>query len=74
MYLETLSIKKFRSINDITLEFNKGVNIIIGENNAGKSAIIDALRICLSIGKQWRDIGIRMMKTFISTQRRFQMY
>jgi putative ATP-dependent endonuclease of OLD family len=64
MYLETLSIKKFRSINDITLEFNKGVNIIIGENNAGKSAIIDALRICLSIGRQWRDIGIRNDEDF----------
>ena len=64
MYLETLCIKKFRSINNITLEFNKGVNIIIGENNAGKSAIIDALRICLSIGKQWRDIGIRNDEDF----------
>lgn len=64
MYLETLCIKKFRSINNITLIFNKGVNIIIGENNAGKSAIIDALRICLSIGKQWRDIGIRNDEDF----------
>lgn len=64
MFLEKLSIKKFRSINNITLEFNKGVNIIIGENNAGKSAIIDALRICLSIGKQWREIGIRNDEDF----------
>ena len=64
MYLETLCIKKFRSINNITLDFNKGVNIIIGENNAGKSAIIDALRISLSIGKQWRDIGIRNDEDF----------
>ncbi|MDD2436261.1 MAG: AAA family ATPase [Massilibacteroides sp.] len=24
---------------------NKGINIIIGENNSGKTAIIDALRI-----------------------------
>lgn len=43
MYLEKLSIKKFRSINNITINLNKGVNIIIGENNAGKTAIIDAL-------------------------------
>lgn len=64
MYLETLNIRKFRSINNISIDFNKGVNIIIGENNAGKSAIIDALRICLSIGKQWRDIGIRNDEDF----------
>lgn len=64
MYLETLNIKKFRSINNISIDFNKGVNIIIGENNSGKSAIIDALRICLGIGKQWRDIGIRNDEDF----------
>lgn len=64
MYLEKLCIKKFRSIDNITLDFNKGVNIIIGENNAGKSAIIDALRICLSVGKQWRDMGIRNDEDF----------
>ena len=64
MYIESLCIKKFRSINNLILHFNKGVNIIIGENNAGKSAIIDALRICLNIGKQWRDIGIRNDEDF----------
>jgi putative ATP-dependent endonuclease of OLD family len=64
MYLQKLHIKKFRSINEINLYFNKSVNIIIGENNAGKSAIIDALRICLSIGKQWKDIGIKNDEDF----------
>lgn len=64
MYIERLVIKKFRSIDNLEIFFNKGVNIIIGENNAGKTAIIDALRICLSIGRQWRDIGIRNDEDF----------
>ena len=64
MYIEKLTIKKFRSINHLDIIFNKGVNIIIGENNAGKTAIIDVLRICLSIGKQYRDIGIRNDEDF----------
>lgn len=58
MYLEKFIIKKFRGINDISLTFNKGLNVLIGENNAGKTAIIDALRICLSYGNQRRDIYI----------------
>lgn len=58
MYLERLIIKKFRGIEDITLTFNKGLNVLIGENNAGKTAIIDALRVCLSYGNQGRDIYI----------------
>lgn len=58
MFLQAFVIKNFRAIESISLNFQKGVNVIIGENNAGKSAIIDALRICLSYGSNWRDISI----------------
>lgn len=51
MYLSRLHISKFRVFNDITLHFKNGINILIGENNSGKTAIIDALRICLGCGK-----------------------
>ena len=64
MFLEKLNIKNFRGIKELNLDFNKSVNIIIGENNAGKSAIIDAHRICLSIGKQWKDIGVKNDEDF----------
>lgn len=58
MYLKKLEIKRFRGLNQLTLNFNKGLNILIGENNAGKTAIIDALRICLGYGNPWKDIYI----------------
>ena len=32
----------------IELVFNKGVNAIIGENNSGKSSVIDAIRLVYS--------------------------
>jgi putative ATP-dependent endonuclease of OLD family len=64
MYLERLIIKKFRSIDNLELIFNKGLNILIGENNSGKTAVIDALRICLSYGKQWRELGIKNDEDF----------
>ena len=51
MYLSSLHINKFRVFDDITLYFKNGINILIGENNSGKTAIIDALRICLGCGK-----------------------
>jgi putative ATP-dependent endonuclease of OLD family len=47
MYLEKFKIQNFRGIDDLTLTFNEGLNIIIGENNSGKTRIIDALRLCL---------------------------
>lgn len=58
MYLERFIIKNFRGIKDIALTFNKGLNVLIGENNTGKTAIIDALRVCLSYGNQRREIYI----------------
>ena len=60
MYLSKLNIKHFRSIKDISLTFNQGINVLIGENNAGKTTIIDALRLCLG----YRDQnGLRVSKT-----------
>jgi len=33
MYLKELIIKNFRGIEHLELEFQKGLNVIIGENN-----------------------------------------
>jgi DNA repair exonuclease SbcCD ATPase subunit len=42
--IQELLIKNFQSHKDSTLEFDKGVNIIVGSSDSGKSAIIRALR------------------------------
>jgi putative ATP-dependent endonuclease of OLD family len=64
MYLKHFNIRNFRSIETLSLTFNKGVNIIIGENNSGKTAIIDALRICFCYGNLYRDIFIDKERDF----------
>jgi len=58
MFLKKFKIKNYRCIKYASIDFNKGVNILIGENNSGKTAVLDALRVCLSYGKQWRDIWV----------------
>ncbi|WP_306540882.1 ATP-dependent endonuclease [Dysgonomonas sp.] len=59
MYIKQLRIKNFRVFDEVSLYLNKGINIIIGENNSGKTAIIDALRICLGFGKSDTNIYIQ---------------
>jgi putative ATP-dependent endonuclease of OLD family len=54
MYIKELRIKGYRSIKDLKLNFNEGVNVLIGKNNTGKTSIIDALRLCLS-SFNWLD-------------------
>ena len=58
MFLKRFEVKNYRCIKDASIDFNEGVNILIGENNSGKTAVLDALRVCLSYGKQWRDIWV----------------
>lgn len=48
MYLYELHIQNFRRFKDLRLRFKNGLNVIVGPNNAGKTAIVDALRVLLS--------------------------
>ncbi len=48
MYLKTLRIQGFRRFDDLSLNFKDGLNVIVGPNNAGKTAVVDALRVLLA--------------------------
>jgi putative ATP-dependent endonuclease of the OLD family len=47
MYLSKLTVKGFRRVGEAVVSFRPGLNIVVGENNAGKTAIVDALRALL---------------------------
>ena len=47
MYISELKLENFRKYKNVNIKFNEGLNIIVGENNSGKTAIIDAIRILL---------------------------
>jgi len=48
--LHELHIKNFAIIDEVTVRFDKGLNVLTGETGAGKSIIIDAL--CLALGER----------------------
>mgnify|MGYP002660992474 CR=1 FL=1 len=47
MYISKIDIENFRNFKNKEIEFNDGVNVIIGHNNAGKSNLIKALALVL---------------------------
>jgi predicted ATP-dependent endonuclease of OLD family len=45
MYISKLKIKNFKCFDEVEINFDRNFNLIIGENNSGKSTIFEALRL-----------------------------
>jgi putative ATP-dependent endonuclease of OLD family len=48
MNITKILIKNFKCYQEFELELNSGINIIVGNNEAGKSTIIEAIHLALS--------------------------
>jgi putative ATP-dependent endonuclease of OLD family len=57
MYLAKLQTKGFRCLDNFSIEFEPGLNVIVGPNNAGKTAILEAISLALStFGNPSREV------------------
>lgn len=45
MHLTSIKIKNFRALEDIHAEFTSSVNVIVGPNAAGKTTVLEAVRL-----------------------------
>lgn len=48
MHLAELNIENFRKLGKVCLSFQPGLNILVGANNVGKTAVVDSLRALLA--------------------------
>lgn len=48
IYIKSLHIENYKCYENVDVEFNNSTNIIVGNNEAGKSTILEALNLCLS--------------------------
>jgi len=48
MYIARIYIKNFKGFEDFQLELNPGMNIIVGDNEAKKTTILEAINLILS--------------------------
>ena len=47
-YIKSLHIEGFKKFQALDMEFNEHMNILVGENEAGKSTILDAIKTVLN--------------------------
>lgn len=45
MYIKKIHIQNYRNFNKFTMDFHKGLNVIIGANNAGKTGLLRAINL-----------------------------
>lgn len=57
MFLKTLTLRNFRNIQDQTLRFGSGINVIWGQNGQGKTNIVEAIYL-LGTTKSFRTSSL----------------
>lgn len=69
MYISKLKIKNFKCFDEVEINFDSNFNLIIGENNSGKSTIFDALRLWqLAFQKFLKDRTNNQQSSFYASQ------
>ena len=58
MYISHITIKGFRNFKDAEVEFNDGINILIGHNNAGKTNLLKALQLVIEPHYRYRRLNV----------------
>ena len=58
MWLRELEIHNFRKIDALKVGFPRGLTVLVGENNSGKTTIIDALRLIFFSSRDFDSLRI----------------
>lgn len=65
-YIKSLHIEGFKRFVTLDVIFNEHMNILVGENEAGKSTILDALKTVLN--QQYRNADKSILRDLFNTQ------
>lgn len=57
MYISHIKIKGFRNFKETDIEFNDGINVLIGHNNAGKTNLLKALQLVIEPHYRYRKLN-----------------
>lgn len=59
--IKKLRVKNFKKFADETFEFNDDINILVGDNECGKSSVLEAIELCLNYCHRGRPLSPEVM-------------
>ena len=59
MQLTRISLKNYKGIKDLSIDFKSGVNLVIGNNGAGKTSLLNGISVALSNLFHWLPVSVR---------------
>ena len=64
--IDTLTIQRFRGLSELALEGLGSVNILVGDNNSGKTSILEGISIYSAPMDPyaWRTVARRRVRGF----------
>lgn len=64
LMVDSITIKNFRSFNEVKIENFSRINILVGENGSGKTALLEAMFLAGGVSpeiavrtRNWRGVG-----------------
>lgn len=66
MYISHITVKGFRNFKYSEIEFNDGINVLIGHNNAGKTNLLKALQLVIEPHYRYRRLNVNDFNRDIS--------
>jgi predicted ATP-dependent endonuclease of OLD family len=77
--IQKIKLHNFKRFQDFEVEFNSDINILIGDNEAGKSSILSAIDIVLSGSRgKTETLGLdslfnkEIIKTFLGSEKKYE--
>lgn len=65
--LKKLRVQNFKKFSDATFEFNDDINVLVGDNECGKSSVLEAIELCLNYCHRGRPISPEVMGELFSS-------
>jgi putative ATP-dependent endonuclease of OLD family len=60
MQIKKLKLQNFKKFDTQTFDFNDDINVIVGDNECGKSTLLEAIEICLNYSYRGRSLNTEL--------------